>query len=253
MRWYRTIGAILAVAMYGALLSSAQTNGTGSVVMQPRILSPREYLTGDTSRTDGRTSIPGATSGGYTPEQDSAYKEALATTVAARARFMHSTRELSAVFSLTQALERTPTPWENLQRNMAIPAEMLTPSPQQIAQYQLNIQQSQYVPGVLMFPMGGNVQISFGEIAKFFGLTEDVSPRIQYLVDETTEVTIVIYSASALKIATIFNGIQPVGIYEITWNGRDDENKPVPAGDYVSEVRLGNQRIMRKRIVWSAR
>jgi len=250
MRWYRTIGTILTVAVLGALIANAQTKGTGSVVMQPRVLSPREYLLGDTSRVTDPTSIPGTTTGGYSEYQDSAYKQALALNVAARARFIHTTRSLSGALSAAQTLERPPTPWENMQRNLAVPREMLAPSPQQIAAYKLNIQQSQYVPGVLMFPMGsGNLQVSFGDIGKFLGLMEDVSPRIKYLVDETTEVTIVVYNASALKVATIYNGIQPMGVYEIVWNGRDDNNHPVPPGDYVSEVSLGNQRIMRKRIL----
>jgi hypothetical protein len=219
--------------------------------MKPRVLTPQEYLMGDTSHLGDRSTLPGATMSGYTKQQDSAYARALALGIPARARFMHATRELSSTMSLAHAVERPPTMWDNLNRNMAIPREMLAPSPQQIAQYRLNIAQSQYVPGVLMFPMGqGNLQIGLGDIAALFGLTEDVSPKIKYLVDETTEVTIVIYSAGALKVATIFNGIQPAGVYEIVWNGRGEDGRMVQNGDYVSEVRLGNQRIMRKRIVW---
>ena len=254
MQWSRHIGSTLLVLLVSAAVAEAQSSDANSVVMQPRVLSPREYLTGDTTRRADDLNIPGATSGGYSALQDSAYKRALAIDVPARARFMHTTRILSSTLSTARALEPEPTLWDNINRNLAIPREMLTPSPQQVAQYQVNIANSQYVPGVLMFPMGqGNLQISMGDIAKLFGLTEDVSPRIQYVVDETTEVTITIYNASALKVATIFNGVQPPGVYEIVWNGKDEGNRPVAPGDYVGQVRLGNQRIMNKRIVWTAR
>ncbi len=69
-------------------------------------------------------------------------------------------------------------------------------------------------------------------------------------VDQTIEVTVVIYSSSAVRIATLYNGIQPPGAYEVVWNGLTDNNTPAPKGDYVAEVQLGDQRVSRKRIVW---
>jgi len=237
----------------GTIIVSAQ-NGNGSVVMQPRVLSPAEYLTGDTSRVDGRTLIPGAVTGTYSPMQDSLYKQALAIRMSARSRFIIDTRAMSDVLATAEALERRPSDWERLNANMAIPPELLVPTAQERTQYEVNIARSMYVPGVLLFPMGtGNLQVGLGDIAKIFGLVEDVSPRIRYVVDETTEVTIVIYSASAVAIARIFNGIQAPGAYEIVWNGRTDENREVATGDYVAEVRLGNLKIMRKRIAWPPR
>jgi hypothetical protein len=219
--------------------------------MQPRVLSPAEYLMGDTSRADGRILLPGAVTGSYSAAQDSLYREALSIRMSAQSRFIADTRQFSAMMSSVESLNLRPSDWERLNQNMTIPPELLVPSAQERTAYEVNIARSMYVPGVLLFPMGsGNLQVGLGDIAKIFGLVEDVSPRIRYVVDETTEVTIVVYSASALKIATLYNGIQAPGAYEIVWNGRTDTNKGVANGDYVAEISLGNLKMMRKRIVW---
>ena len=212
MRWSRPLVAVSMLFVASACVALAQTNGTGSVVMQPRVLSPAEYLTGDTSRVEGRSLIPGAVTGSYTQQQDSLYKEALAIRMSARSRFISHTRAMSDAMATVEALDRRPSDWERLNANMAIPPELLVPTAQERTQYEVNIARSMYVPGVLLTPMGqGNLQVGLGDIAKLFGLAEDVSPRIRYVVDETTEVTIVVYSASAVAVARIFNGIQAPG------------------------------------------
>lgn len=205
----------------------------------------------DTLNSQSRTHVPGDVSGTTTPKQDSAYKYALAINISGRSRFEYHTRIFFDAMRASADLERKPSSWENIQRNLAIPPELLNPSPQEITQYRMNIANAQYVPGVLMWPMGtGNLQVNLGDIAAIFGLVEDVSPRIAYAIDETTEVTVVVYSASAILIRTIFNGVQKPGTYQLDWDGRSDAGKLVANGDYVAEVQLGDKRMMRKHIVW---
>lgn len=249
MRWLQA--SILAMLFIGPMATSARSQSRESVVVQPRVLSPKEYLLQDTSKSDGRYNLPGEVSTTYLPEQDSAFARELAARASSHARFLYHTHQISELLRVSEALTRPPTLWETINRMMDIPAEMLAPSPQEVTQYQLNIARSQYVPGVLMFPMGqGNLQVGLSDIAKVFGMVEDVSPNIRYALDQTTEVTVVIYSASAVRVATLFNGIQAPGAYEVVWNGLTDNNTPAPKGDYVAEVQLGDQRVSRKRIVW---
>ncbi len=236
--------------VFGPMISSAQTQKRESVVVQPRVLSPAEYLLQDTTNSI-RTSLPGEVSSSFLPSQDSSYARALAARVSAQSRFQYDAQQISIAMRTMQALQRPPSLWETINRNMAIPSAMLAPSPQEVAQYQINIARSTYVPGVLLFPMGsGNLQVGLNDIAKLFGMVEDVTPRIRYVIDETIEVTVVVYSPSAVAVATLFNGIQAPGAYELVWDGMTDANQPVGKGDYVAEVQLGNQRVMRKRIVW---
>jgi len=205
----------------------------------------------DTLNSQTRTNVPGNVTTTYTPEQDSMYKAALSVIVSGRSRFEFDTRLLSDAMRASAELSPKSSNWENMQRNMTIPAEMLRPSAQEVVQHRVNIANAQYVPGVLIWPMGtGNIQVNLSDIAALFGMIEDVSPRISYSVDETSSIVIVVYSASAILVRTLFNGLQSPGSYKLDWDGRNDAGKMVANGDYVAEVRIGDQRIMRKHIVW---
>ena len=225
-------------------------NGT----MLPRVLSPSEFLMADSTFDDSRIAIPGEIRTRSTAEQDSAYSAAMSLKVPAARRFAASLQETSSYLRYRAELDRRPSIWEQIRTTMDIPAAILQPTPQERTQYQLTIANAMYVPGVLLYPMGtGNAMVSFGDIAKLFGIAEDVSPVIRYVVDETIEVEIVIYSTQAIAISQPFRGIQAPGAYTLTWDGRDANGKTAVDGEYIAEVRLGDQRIMRKRISWKGR
>lgn len=244
---------LIAVAAL-AIQSLRAQQAEGSVVIQPRVLSPSEFLEGESAYDGERYGIPGEITVQSSPVQDSAYRRALAIAISASVRFAVALRDRATLDRYMRDVQRPPSIWEQINRTMNIPAELLKPSPQEQAQYRLTLANAMYVPGVLLFPMGtGNVQISFGEIAKVFGIGEDVSPVIRYVVDETIEVEIVVYSSRAMIIATIFKGIQAPGAYTVTWSGKDNTGKPAYHGDYIAEVRLGSERTMRKRIEWKGR
>lgn len=217
--------------------------------VQPRALSPAEFLTSPSFDEDGRIALPGQVRTRSSAEQDSAYRRALALAISASQRFAASLAESSSFLRMQSELQRRPSIWEQINTMMNIPAEILQPSPQERTQYQLTIANAMYVPGVLLYPMGtGNAMVNFSDIAKVFGFGEDVGPEIRYVVDETIEVEIVVYSTQALIVASPFRGIQAPGAYTITWDGKDQRGKKVTDGEYIAEVRLGGERIMRKRI-----
>lgn len=222
---------------------------TTIIVGTPDLYSAALYQI-DTSRYFPRTGIPGDPGVAFSAKQDSLYKQALSTIVSPQSRFEFESRMVTEALRTMAALGPPPSPWETIQRNLNIPSEMLAPSPQEVTQYRIAIANAQNVPGVLLYPMGtGNFSASFGDIARVFGLAEDVSPGIAYRVDETMEVSIVIYSASAIIVRTMFRGIQGAGTYRVAWDGKNDDGRTVPNGDYIAEVRLGSARIVRKRIV----
>lgn len=206
----------------------------------------------DTSRA--RQNLPGEVTTSYTAAQDSAYRAALDAPLSGNVRFAHDARTLSYSIETKSRIAPQESAWEAIARTMNVPSSIFAPTAQEIVQNRINIANAQYVPGILLYPMGtGNMQVNLGDIAKIFGLQEDVSPRIRYTVDETTEIEIVIYSPQARIITSLFNGIQAPGQYEISWNGQDDQGRPVYPGDFIAEVRIGTDRIARKRIVWPPR
>lgn len=206
----------------------------------------------DTARA--RQNLPGEVTTSYTAAQDSAYRLALKAPLSGNVRFAHDARTLAYTIETKSRIAPQESAWEAITRTMNVPSSIYAPTAQEVVQHRINIANAQYVPGILLYPMGtGNMQVNLGDIAKMFGLQEDVSPRIRYTVDETTEIQIVIYSPQARIITTLFSGIQAPGQYEVNWNGQDDQGHPVFPGDFVAEVRIGTDRITRKRIVWPPR
>jgi len=243
--------AVVLAFVISAVVSTAQPKS--SVVIQPRVMAPGEFIAADSSDFDARTGIPGQVRAPSTDEQDSAYRQAMQLQLSASTRFTIALREASALLRVLSTTKRPSTIWDQINETMNIPASVLAPKPQELTQYQLTIANAMYVPGVLLFPMGtGNMQVSFSHIAKVFGLGEDVSPDIRYVVDEQVYVEIVIYSAQAMIVSTIYSGVQPPGVYTVTWNGTSQDGHTVTDGEYIAEVRLGTQRVMRKRITWKS-
>ncbi|MBC8125332.1 MAG: hypothetical protein H7X70_06325 [Candidatus Kapabacteria bacterium] len=251
LRRFCTYAFCLALTAY---VPSVAQDDVNSVVLQPRVLTPAEFLTSKSVGDNGRIALPGQISTRSSAEQDSAYAQALALKIPSSTRFATSLMESSIALRFRAELQRQPSIWEQINNTMNIPPEILEPSPQERAQYQLTIANAMYVPGVLLFPMGtGNAMVNLGDIARIFGFGEDVSPIIRYVVDETIEVEIVVYSTQAMVIKTVFSGIQAPGTYTITWDGREQNGKTATAGEYIAEVRLGGERLMRKRITWKGR
>lgn len=246
----RTALALLFLAASTSLFSQTST----SVVVQPRVMSPSEFISADTNAVEGRTGIPGQVRPPSSEEQDSAYRNAMKLSLSASTRFAIALREASAMLRILSATKRPATIWDQINETMNIPASVLAPRPQEIAQYQLTIANAMYVPGVLLVPMGtGNMQVNLNDIAKVFGLGEDVSPDVRYVVDEQVFVEIVVYSSQAMIVSTLFSGVQAPGVYTVTWNGTSQDGRAVADGEYIAEVRLGTQRLMRKRITWKSR
>jgi len=245
----RQIGSTVVALFVFTLLPVCSQQDPSSGVVQPRVLSPAEFLTSDGNGDDGRVALPGQVSTHSTAEQDSLYAAALSLRISGAIRFRTSVTETSAMLRFRTELQRQPSIWEQISKTMNIPSAILQPTANERTQYQLTIANAMYVPGVLLYPMGtGNAQINLGDIAKVFGIGEDVSPVIRYVVDETIEVEIVIYSTQAINVNTLYRGIQAQGAYTVTWNGSNQDGKRCVGGEYIAEVRLGGQRIMRKRI-----
>ncbi len=183
----------------------------------------------------------------YTAEQDSAFKRAMRSKLPKELILKQSLEQINFQIEVNRLMRDSP--WMIAKRNLeSIPNEMFEANPIELVQRQQMIQDAQYVPFVQTIPRNA-FKMNLEDIGKFFGLVEDFSPTITYTLNVGSDVEIVIYSMNAKVIATIFKGELTQGNYSRTWNGRDDEGKPVPKGDYIGEVRIGNYKYIRKRIV----
>ena len=235
-----------------ALLAQQSAKDTSRTILLKPKLTPIQTITGDslsgdTLNNNKLISLPGGNDYPFTPEQDSAYYRALRLhTPAGTLAQQHARMYSSAWASIQEQAKRSP--WEIARQNLEIPPEYFKPSSQDIAAYNYNIARSQDIPGTLPKTAGAGLQVPLSSIWAFFGLTEDVSPVIRYDVEYSMNVEVVIYSPQARVIAVLLKMYQPTGKYQITWNGRDEKGRQMPTGDYVAEVRLGEERFVRKRI-----
>jgi len=184
----------------------------------------------------------------FTAEQDSAFYSAMRLGLPLRTLINNNLRYSDNIWNMERKLAEG-TPWQiALQNIRSIPPEFYTADPVDVVHRQIAIEQSMYVPFITTYPRYGT-KISLEAIGRFLGLVEDFTPEIKYSLDYTAEVEVVVYSISSVVVATLFNGRQIPGSYKLTWNGRDDRGKLMPPGDYIAEVRIGNEKFIRKRII----
>lgn len=194
------------------------------------------------------TALPGQSRNVFTAEQDSAFRSALDMNIpfSLRARL-----DLELSESLWQVASRAieKNPWLSAMNALSsLPEGIFNPSDIEMVQWQTNIMNSMYVPFVKTYSPYGT-KVDFETIGKFLGLVEDVSPIIKYNLNITADVEVVVYSIQASVVAVLFKGLQSPGNYTINWNARDDKGRQMPPGDYIAEVRIGEDRYVRKRIV----
>lgn len=130
----------------------------------------------------------------------------------------------------------------------SVPQSAFNPTGVEIVQRQEAIASGMRTVTGLSYPTSG-LRVPLDAIGQFLGLTEDVSPEIRYSLDVVSDIEIVVYSSQAKVIATLFKGKQVPGVYQINWNLRDDYGRRMPTGDYIAEVRIGENKYIRKRIV----
>ncbi len=181
--------------------------------------------------------------------QDSNYARAYRLRIKPDARFMNDLRSFTPDF-LSENIHKEETLWQSFQRQFEnIPQQYYVPLGVEVVQRYENEQRSMAVDGMTTLPKyNTGLRIPLSAIGDFLGVTEDLSPVLEYNLERRSEVVIVIYSVQARVIATVLNTVQPPGKYSIKWNGRDDNGRIMPPGDYVGEVRIGKLRYIRKRI-----
>lgn len=214
----------------------SQEKNANTIIKNQTSQSSYDVFTKDSSDTK----IPGFEDR-TTEAQDSAYFRAMRMNLPISLRLRYDLMDLGyTLISLDPDTEKTGMDY--------IPNEAFNPDPNMIVQRQENLIRAFEVPYARTYNPYG-VRVSFADIGRFFGITEDYSGTIQFKVDNYTEVEIVVYSIQAVVVATIFKGHLPAGSYQRTWTGRDENGRKLAPGDYIGEVRIKGDRSIRKRII----
>lgn len=71
---------------------------------------------------------------------------------------------------------------------------------------------------------------------------------IQYKLNKTADVSVKIYNVLGQEIKNITLGTQQIGVYSITWDGRDNSHNKTSTGIYFYQLRSKNETLVKKMI-----
>jgi hypothetical protein len=77
----------------------------------------------------------------------------------------------------------------------------------------------------------------------------DNQTRIGFSLARDSRITLRIVDAGGRVVRTLFDGRQPAGDHDLTWNARDDRGRSVGSGVYFVELLAANERFARKVVV----
>ncbi len=82
------------------------------------------------------------------------------------------------------------------------------------------------------------------------GAGRSPATTIQFSTTEHTENTeLIIYNIKGQKVKTLYSGIAEEGKHTVTWNGKDENDKPVSSGIYLYKLKTGKQELTRKMLL----
>jgi hypothetical protein len=72
---------------------------------------------------------------------------------------------------------------------------------------------------------------------------------IRYSLPKESKVSLLIYDVSGKLVKVLVNGPKKPGVYNLIWNGTDDQGKKVAQGVYFYALRTDNQRFQKKMLM----
>lgn len=73
--------------------------------------------------------------------------------------------------------------------------------------------------------------------------------NLSFAVPATGQVRLTVYDAAGRRVATVLEATMPAGRRTVTWNGRDRQGHPVPAGMYFAKLEAGGEAQVRKIVL----
>lgn len=72
---------------------------------------------------------------------------------------------------------------------------------------------------------------------------------IRYSIGNAGSVNLSVFDLLGRRIAVLVDGVQPVGMHEVIWDGRDADGKPLPPGIYVYRLSFRGRRSAARTII----
>ena len=75
------------------------------------------------------------------------------------------------------------------------------------------------------------------------------STTISYSIPSDGDVELIVYNIRGQKVKTLVEGSQPAGSYNVTWNGKDENDRSVSSGLYLYKLRSSGKIVVKKMLL----
>ncbi|MCK4824840.1 T9SS type A sorting domain-containing protein, partial [bacterium] len=81
------------------------------------------------------------------------------------------------------------------------------------------------------------------------GASRNSSTTIKYRIPQKGITELKIYNIKGQKVKTLMNQVQEIGVYEISWFGKDEFGKNVGSGVYFYKLEVDNKKALVKKML----
>jgi hypothetical protein len=64
------------------------------------------------------------------------------------------------------------------------------------------------------------------------------STRINYILSESSRVSLIVYDVVGREIATLTDNVQPAGVYTVEWDSKHNARNAISSGVYFARLRV---------------
>ncbi len=72
----------------------------------------------------------------------------------------------------------------------------------------------------------------------------------EYSIPGSVNVELIVFNLLGQKVRVLASGLHAAGSYEVTWDGLNDNGRPVGSGIYIYELKTDNRIIIRKMLLF---
>jgi hypothetical protein len=120
----------------------------------------------------------------------------------------------------------------------------------ELERFHINNENSKY--GKAIFTVGSEQKMSPDKFVLYQNYPNPFNPQtnIQYILSAETHVSLVVYNIQGQQIKTLYDAIQKPGIFNVKWNGEDDNGGKLTSGVYIYKLKTKDFTATKKMLLF---
>ena len=120
----------------------------------------------------------------------------------------------------------------------------------ELERFHINNENSKYGKAVFTIDSERNMMPNKFVLSQNYPNPFNPQTNIQYNLSAETVVSLIVYNVHGRKIKTLFNGIQEPGIYNVKWNGDNENGEILASGVYVYRFKTSGFTATKKMLLF---